>query len=361
MLSQELTPTVRRLLDILKTVPGGFRREGTAVVTKCPRCLKPSLRFRIVDPPKSTYPCRFTCFSASCSSAKYAGHPEYALSEILGVSLQETRTRLFGRNGSISIKASDFTKIDLDSSIIETGTIESLPEIRLPSTYLPIGHKASERGLAYLESRGIPLAIAEHYGIKYSTTDRSVVFPIVHNGKLVGYQNRLIIPHKWKDEQGNSHTSNKTSTSLGFKRQVWMFGDNLIDSGHAFVLEGPVDAIKAHKCGGNVASLGKELTSGLISVLSSYKWTKLYCGLDKDAVVEITKLVKEYDQFYKYPNREVYLINWPNRLDGEGKQIDAGAMSFEEVHDCFRTAQRTSSNTVIFDIKRPFAEIVFAP
>jgi len=360
MLGSELTPTVKKLLDILKTVPGGYRREGTAVVTKCPRCLKPNLRFRIIDPPKSTYPCRFTCFSASCSATKYAGHPEYALSEILGITLNETRVRLFGKNNTLVIKAGDFTKIDLDTEI-ETGTVTSLPEIKLPSTYLPLRHPASERGLAYLEGRGIPLAIAEHYGIRYSTTDRSVVFPVVYNGKLVGYQNRLVISHKWKDAEGNTHTSNKTSTSLGFKRQVWMFGDNLIDSDHAFVLEGPVDAIKAHKCGGNVASLGKELTSGLLNVLSSYRWKKLYCGLDKDAVIEITKLVKEYDQYYKYPDREVYLVNWPNRLDKDGKQIDAGAMDFEEVYDCYRTATKTSSNTVVFDIKKPFVGTLIVP
>jgi len=351
--NSNVNPTALKLLDILRNVPGGFRREGTAVVTKCPKCLKSNLRFRIIDPPKSTYPCRFTCFSAVCSSNKYSGHPEYALSEILGISIHEARTLLYGRNNSITIKSSDFKKIDLESLQIESESSTKLVPCSMPSIYLPIDHNASERGLAYLQSRGIPLDIAKHYGVRYSPTDRSIVFPIVSNSKLVGWQTRLVIPHKWKDADGKINISNKTSTSFGFKRQVWMFGDNLINSDHAFVLEGPVDAIKAHKCGGNVASLGKELTNGLINVLSSYKWRKLYCGLDKDAVIEITKLVKEFDQFYKYPNREVYLVDWPDRLDNEGKQIDAGGLSFDEVYDCFRSARKTSSNSVIFDIKRP--------
>jgi hypothetical protein len=90
--------------------------------------------------------------------------------------------------------------------------------------------------------------------------------------------------------------------------------------------------------------MGAIITPGLIQALAAYPWRRLYVGLDVDAAKEARRLIEEFDQAVKYAGREVYLVEWPKRKDASGKQVDAGALSFEEVRECWRAAKRASSS-----------------
>lgn len=333
---------------------GGFTREGTALVATCPHCGKQKLHFRIHVPEdfrgvarRNGIQFRFSCFSKSC--AGWNGKPEFALSEMLDVSVGAAARELYGGGslGGYRPSTGQGPKFDVELEAEGEGEIRQPKSFEWPAQFYPIDDRRSEPGAEYLRGRGVPVEIAAAYGVRYSVVHRSVAFPVEEGGQLWGWQTRLIIPHVWTDEDGVRRESSKASTSPGLVRTKWMFSPRLERSEHAFVLEGPIDAIKAHYCGGNVASMGAVITPGLIESLSSYSWRRLYVGLDADALEESRQLVWEFDQAIKYSGREVYLVEWPDRKDASGKQVDAGALSFGEVLDCWSRAKRASSSQLI--------------
>lgn len=343
-------------LEAMLRRAGGFAREGSALVAHCPHCGKQKLHFRIHVPDdhrgaarRNGIRFRFSCFSKSC--AGWNGKPEFALAEMLDVPVGTVARELYG-SGSLggyvprTGRAPDFD-VELDAPVFSLPQEKAQP-MDWPAQFYPIDHPASERGAQYLADRGIPVEIAKQYGVRYSVVYRSVAFPVEEQGKLWGWQLRLTIPHVWVDEEGQKRESNKATTAPGMIRTKWMFSDRLCLSDHAFVLEGPVDAIKAHLCGGNVASMGAVITPGLIASLSAYSWRRLYVGLDADAAEETRRLVEEFDQVVKYAGREVYVVEWPDKKDASGKQVDAGALSFEEVRDCWKRARRAAAGELSF-------------
>lgn len=351
-----MTSDAQLRLEAMLARAGGFFREGSALVAICPHCGKQKLHFRISVPDahrgasrRNGIQFRFSCFSKSCEG--WNGRPEFALAEMLGVPVGVISRELWGTGqlGGFVPKISDkpVFEVDLDGSAPIVPTKEAQP-MDWPAQFYPIDHPAAERGLAYLEGRGIPADVARRYGVRYSVVHRSVVFPVEERGVLWGWQCRLVVPHVWVDEQGVRREGNKATTAPGMTRTKWMFADHLESSDHAFVLEGPIDAMKADLCGGNVASMGAVITPGLIQSLAAYPWRRLYVGLDVDAAKESRQLIEEFDQAVKYAGREVYLVEWPKQKDASGKQVDAGALSFVGVRECWRAAKRASSSQLWF-------------
>lgn len=355
-------------LERMLNQAGGFFREGTALVATCPRCRKQKLHFRIATPDdpkiKNRFPFRFECFSGGCSRDRFSGRPEFALAEMLGIRPGAARRELLGQ-GDPFTAAATFSDLDLDFEKEDELPlqIEALPPLEWPGSYFPIDHPRSARGAAYMEGRGVPIEIAKQYGVRYSVEERSVIFPIEDRGRLVGWQSRLVVSHFWVDDEGIRHEGVKARTSKGFQRHHWMFGDRLLESPHAFVLEGPFDAIKAHLCGGNAAATGKKITPALLAALSAYPWRDLYCGLDRGTAPETERLVGEFDQVVKHPGRRCWLVEWPQkrcepcgggtceRCKGTGLiDLDSGALKFEEVYELWRAAKPVSSRTFFFDL-----------
>lgn len=356
-------------LEALLRQAGGFWREGTALVATCPRCGKQKLHFRLELPRdrqiRNPYAFRFECFSGQCSAERFSGRPEYAIAEMLGISVGAARRELEGRSGSLWVGASaQLTDLEDESDIADSVT-ES-PTLEWPGDFFPIASPQAERGAAYLAGRGVPIEIAQEYRVRYSVVDRAVVFPVETRGRLVGWQKRLVIDHRWTDPEGERRESPKAMTNKGFDRRHWMFGDRMLESPHAVVCEGPLDAVKLHLCGGNAASCGKKLTPGLLAALGEYPWRDLYCGLDAGTEEETERLVGEFDQAIKYPGRRCWLIEWPlvdcgclveqrlncQKCGGKGKiQYDAGALSFEEAYECFRLARPVSVRSLFFDLR----------
>jgi hypothetical protein len=134
---------------------------------------------------------------------------------------------------------------------------------------------------------------------------------------------------------------------------VVMFANNLVGSEHAVVCEGPIDAIKADACGGNVATMGKAIGPGQIRTLRdpsrltreqvSAIWgsgiKRIYLALDPDAAKETSRLVREFSDM------ETYVMVPPKPYH------DLGEMSFQEVHDLFRAAKPVGAGKLFISLR----------
>jgi DNA primase len=120
----------------------------------------------------------------------------------------------------------------------------------------------------------------------------------------------------------------KVMSSPRIPRDRCLMFSGRVQQDHALLFEGPVDALKGHLCGGNVASMGAVVTPGQINVLRRKKIRKLYLGHDPDAVQEAVRLVRTYGHEF-----ECFRLEVPSGYK------DAGDMSMEEVLEMYRTAK----------------------
>jgi hypothetical protein len=317
-----------KIQDLLEEGGVSFKKNSLSFIMTCPRCnKKDKLYIRRSDG-------RFVCWF--CKEVDgYQGKPEYALADLLGLSVGELQQKLHGSVSPDTLffdpKIFDFRNEE-DNDIIELPEAFQLEEVFWPYEFFPIEDEASLRGRAYLEGRGIPLDVAMKYGIRYCPPKRRVVFPVMVEGKLVGWQERLIVPHRnFNVDLAAWMEAPKALTSKGMKRDaVLMFGDLMKGCDHVILCEGPVDAIKADRCGGNVATLGKAVTAKQIELLKCGGVRKVYLGLDRDAARETQRLVDEFNGC----GIECYDMTPPREFH------DLGEMSFDQVYDLFLHAER---------------------
>lgn len=318
-----------------------FKRTYTSWIFTCPKCNKPGkLYLRKKDG-------RFICFSGSCTREGFSGkRPEFALSPLLKTSIRDLQSMLYGLGPTTPIYMPEqaFFDDDDDDEMIEL-TPEWL-ELPRPLHHYSLDHKFAAKGIEYLRTRGIDVGLAQKYGIRFSPTENRVIFPVIMDDMLVGWQGRWIGPTSTLGPDGNMiHIEKiKSSPSLPKERAV-MFQHNLTDSPHVVLCEGPVDAIKADLCGGNVATMGKAVSPGQIQIVMD-GWEELarknrtelkrrfYSGLDPDAADEVGKLVSELES-----DAECFQLEPPD-------DKDLGALSCGEVYDLFRSARKVSSATL---------------
>ncbi len=305
-----------------------LKKNSKSWILTCPRCgKKGKLYIRRKDG-------RFVCWVCKETDG-YQGRPEYVLSDLLGQHVQVLQGILYGTTVPSSLffdpKIIDFCDDD-DDEIIELDEAFQLEQAYWPPDFYPIDHPFSERGLKYLEGRGIPLDLALAYGIRYCPPKRRVVFPVEVEGKLVGWQERLIIEHRnFNEDLAVWMETPKALTKSGMKRDsVLMFGDRMKNCEHVILCEGPVDAIKAHKCGGNVATMGKAVTPKQVELLKNGGVKRVYFGLDRDAAKEIQRLFEEF----RAAGIECYDMRPPLNAH------DLGDMTFDAVNDLFLSAER---------------------
>lgn len=310
-----------------------YHQNSVSFIFTCPRCSKPKkLYIR-----KSNG--QFCCFRCK-ETDNFKGRAEYALSELTGTPVADVCRFLYGeiplRNDPIfEARIADFFGDDdeIDEDAFEV--------IKWPYDFYPIDDPFySRRGREYLESRGIPVRIARQYDIRYSPELCRVYFPIGANGNLYGYQGRLIVPHEWEDEEtGELKSVPKILSSKDVQRdRLLMFSDRLKGSEHAVLCEGPIDAIKAHYCRGNVATMGKEIGDRQIKLLLDSGVKRVYVALDPDATEAIERLITNLSA-----DVELYEMV-PQKL---GRKVDLGGMSFEEVYELFLGAKRFETRLFI--------------
>lgn len=304
-----------------------YAENTQSYIFTCPRCQRPRKLF------VSKRSGRFVCWR--CGGAGYKGRPEYALSDLLGVPVKEVQARLYG--GEVPVETflhvviADF--FGDGDELDEEALAVQVPILHWPEDYYPIEDAWSARGAEYLRGRGIPLWLATKYGLRYAPVEQRVVFPIADGDSLYGWQGRLIIPTTYTSRTGETRELLKIRSSKDTPRErLLMFVDRLMGSDHAVLCEGPVDALKAHFCGGNVCSMGKSVSQEQMRVIVQSGVKKLYLALDPDAASETRRLVRQYSD-----DVELYEMIAPAR---GGDKADLGAMDFDEVYDLFLGARR---------------------
>jgi hypothetical protein len=319
----------QKLLSFVKNTGLSYKQNSKSFIFTCPICNgKEKLYIRKRDG-------KFACWR--CRETKgFQGAPEFAFAELLNLPVKEVKERLYG---SLHVGALS-TFITLDEFVDEDDIVEDLPEdfpsLTFPYHCLPIGNSGTQKGVDYLNSRGIPLDIARIYQIRYSPEKQAIVFPSYVNSSLVGWQYRSIEKSFELLPDLTLKTRLKSLSSKDIPRdRTFMFQDHLVGLDHAVLCEGPVDAIKAHKVGGGVAALGKVITPTQVSLLLHSGITKVYVALDPDAFMELNPLLEKFNDAL-----ELLRVEIPEK----GEKADLGSLSFEEAEDCILSAKPLCRN-----------------
>lgn len=326
-----------KLKSLIETSGLKYKQTSRSWYFRCPRCAKKDKLYI------SKGNGRFVCFYCREIDG-FQGKPEFALCELLGEPIAVIRERLYGTaiiDGSthLDIDLRDFfgdgDELDEDADMFST--------MHFPFDYYPIDTpKLAEKGALYLEGRGVPLDIAKQYNIRYCPTRRRVVFPVEYGGRVVGWQERLVIADRKVDEKTGEviYEAPRLLSSKEIPRDnTLMFSDRLLGVNHAVLCEGPVDALKAHLCGGNVATMGKVVTEAQLNLLRNAGIKKLYVALDPDAWAEASAVVRRMGDL------ECYLMR-----PSPGYK-DLGEMSMAQVYDTFKSAVRVTPAHILVVLK----------
>jgi hypothetical protein len=329
-----------RLREFIEDQGLSFKKNSRSFIFDCPRCRgKEKLYMEQRNG-------RFKCMKCA-TGERFQGRPEFALAALATVPLRDVRNFLYGVSFTgvaveIDLEIADFFGED---DIIDVDAVD-IPTMAYPLEYWPIDHKHAQRGAEYLAGRGIGMEMAKKYHLRFSPQERRVIFPVELGTRLVGWQKRLVVPDAvWSPEEEKTFTAAKMLSSKDVPTaHVVMFANRLVGYEHAVICEGPIDAIKADSCGGNVATMGKSIGAGQIktirdperltreqiSVLSTSGIKRVYLALDPDAARETSRLVREFSDL------ETYVMMPPR-----GRK-DFGECSYQETYECFKNAKSAS-------------------
>lgn len=299
-----------KLEELLKTGGVSFKETSTSFLLDCPKCNK---KEKIAMHKFEGYWC---CYR--CKDDGFKGKPESLLSILLGKSKEEIRSAIYPNYKKFK------EKIFLDLKIIDPWSDEISEPISTDLDFLDtdwnplfVDQSSSlfEPGRQYLkEKRGLTDEHIQVYNIKYNPNKRAVVFPVMHEGRVYGWQERGI-------------DSDLKHTMKGMPRErTLMFLDRLTGADHCILTEGPVDALKAHRLGGNVAAMGKDVSDRQLELIKA-RVRRIYIALDPDAAPVINKLCKKL-----HGEMEVFIMFPP-----KGRK-DFGECSEEEVNEAFLSA-----------------------
>jgi hypothetical protein len=333
-------PLGEKLKDLLDEAGIQYKTNSISFILTCPKCSKrDKLYIRKSDG-------RFVCWVCA-ETVGFKGKAEWCLTELTGKPIAELRRELYGAGQGPS---SLYLDIHIEDWFDESDEIpmfvpDVLPEVMPDPGFRDLNSPQGKPGLDYLVSRGIPLMVAKEYGIQYWPSQKSVVFPVIAGGKMLGWQTRVIGPTRWFDEESGVEVKiPKAVTSMGLKKdRIFMFGDR-ITGDRAVLCEGPIDALHAHVIGGNVASLGKAVSRTQLEILKNSGIKKLYLALDPDAFVESRKVLQEVGR-----SLEVYDLRPPEPYE------DIGAMPMEEVAKLAQVAPRLHPHHIFLYVENPYA------
>lgn len=314
------------------------RKNKRSYILVCPEssCQKPKLFIE-----KKSGRC--VCFHCGDGSKAWA---DAVLARVLNVPRQDLAELLYGdkvaagTDAILEIGLTDWWS-ELQSDEEEILIEEELPEVLWGPNYKPL--TLGSKGEQYLTGRGIPFELALAYGIRYSGFDRRVAFPVVMDGKMVGYQARAIFKTEFTDEATGQRIVIPKMTTMGeIGGKALMFLDR-VKSDHAILAEGPFDALKCHLCGGNTAAMGKGFTRRQLEILARRGVKKLYDALDPDAAEDTMRLLAESKDF----EFEVYKMQPPRGAE------DMGDLDFGAALEVYRSAPRVRQGQLFVYFNRP--------
>jgi hypothetical protein len=309
--------------DALKElIQGGgvsFKETPRSFIFACPRCHKKKLYIHKIE----GFFCCFRCREID----GFKGRAEFALSEIYTLAYSDLIKQLYTQT---EVKFSKFVDLELTEEYFDCEEsaefeIPLLPEITYSPNFVDKNHPSFCKGKEYLiNKRGLTEDQINKYDIHYSPPEQSVVFPVKIDNKLVGWQLRHI-------EKGFKITS----TGLD-KSKCLMFQDNLNNSEHCILAEGPVSALHLELCGGNVASMGKDVSDTQLEIIKK-KVKRLYLALDPDAHQVIERLCRQL-----YGELELRVLLPPHGYE------DVGEMPQELVYEEFKKAPLAFGKTLFY-------------
>jgi len=214
-------------------------------------------------------------------------------------------------------------------------------EVKLPTVMLPIdiafmGEHAAEEGQKYLEGRGLPLEVQQKYGVLYSPSMRRVIFPVIMDKKLYGWQGRAIDNVRHEDRMYNIPGP--------WKARTLMFYENIVGKDFVIVAEGPVSAMKFYKVGNFVATMGKEISTRQLELMRNAGVKKIYLAIDPDAVDKLNKIRYILDNEL-LGRIECFHIPVPENRG------DFGDCTFEECEVAFQRASKLDGDQIFSHIE----------
>jgi len=322
-----------RLRDFVEGSGLVYKENSASYIFRCPKCGKEDKAYL------SKTHGHFICWSEAETSG-YKGRPEYLLADLCLRPIAEIRELLYGTavvNAGLGLGGFD-TLIrhyfspddDLDEDAFEAQTIA------WPHDHYELTDPRSAEGVAYLESRGIPLDVAQRYHLRYSPNESRVVIPVERDGRLVGYQKRWVGETRYWDPRKETWAERmKIVSSKGIPTShCLMFSDDMKGAEHVILCEGPFDAIKVgYLSGGAVASMGKQVSKGQIAFIRHQGIKKVYLALDPDACRRTEALVREFSDL------DCYIIEPPAGAK------DLGELDFEQAYECFLDARPVIRST----------------
>lgn len=311
-------------------VEGGsapFKTTHRSYILWCPR---PDCRRQKLYVEKTTGMSR-------CFRCGYQGWANWVLADVYGRSPEDLNELLYGvvstgtiiESGTLNIP--DFWgEEEKEDALLPTEPRFPTVIARDPQWY-DISTPEAAAGARYLERRGISLDVASQYGIGFNAADQRVLFPVIIQGELRGWQGRYIHETTRVATESNGRVINipKVLTVGKLGKECFMFQDRLSGAKHAILTEGPVDAIKCHLLGGNVASMGKDVSPRQLDLLVRAGIEALYIGLDRDAAKEVSRII-----------RVLYGTVTLFRLLPPAHRGDLGDCTMEEVAQQFAQAEQ---------------------
>lgn len=270
-----------------------------------------------------------------CFRCGTGGWANWALARVYNRSPEELDELLYGivSTGTViasgALQISDFWGEEEPETAILPSEPKFPPVMARDPMWLDIADPAAAAGATYLRNRGIPLGVAAEYGLGFNVADQRVLFPVVVQGKMRGWQGRYIHATELMGDGGKIIRIPKVMTVGKLGKLCYMFQDRLQGSRYAILTEGPLDAMKCHLLGGNVASMGKDVSTRQLDLIVRSGVKALYIGLDRDADKQVGHIVRTL-----YGVLDLYRLLPPKYRD------DLGDCTMAEVEDQFRTAEK---------------------
>lgn len=275
---------------------------------------------------------RSVCFKKKTAKCPSAGSKvDYSLSLLSGLTTEEVKKELYGFVRQLE----DEIRVSFDEEVVEKPKKE-LEKGSLPLDVLFIGDPEASDGLNYLLGRGLTLEVLKTQQVLYRPSRRMVIFPIIMDKILYGWQGRAIDPVPKEKRMDNMPGDWKASTI--------MFYENIVGKDYAIVAEGPVSAMKFAKAGNFVCTMGKEISKEQLRLLRQSGIKKLYLALDPDAFDKIHKIRDSMNESTG-GQLKCYMIEVPPEKE------DFGDCTYEECERAFREAKQLTGEEIFVYIE----------
>lgn len=313
------------LADFLRSSGVGYKPTAKSYVFTCPRCRKPEKLWMYQDGTK------FTCFSCD----KFSGAVEWALSALVDRPVGAVRKQVY-KNFTVGDDGDFYFRLDPDADEEEADyedplSLDEAPDLAWNLDCVPLDDPQARPGVEYLAGRGVPAALAMEYDVRYSTEQRAIAFPAMVGTRMVAWQYRFLKPRRYVNKQGKQVVMKAQSTENIPRDRVLLFQDRITAGGDVVLCEGPVDALKAHFWGGNVAAMGKDVSYGQILRILRSGAKRVFVAVDPDAAAKKADIVRQL-----HGSVEVFDVQIPI------KYKDLGEMPLDEAVDAIAAARPAS-------------------